>query len=206
MSKNPTYVAPLVEWYVEKGFGYLEHEGQRLFLHAQDFSVLNRRVKVGDEIMFTVGTDDEGRKCAKNARHAGSGLKIIHLFILAALLVAPGLAIGRLGTVFDIRIILGCVAFILGLTYLMYWDDKRRARAAGWRVPENTMHFVELIGGWPAAFLAQCQMRHKRTKFSYQLTFWLIVALYQFVTIDYILGWPMLRDAGHSVSRLLEKT
>ena len=94
MSWNPSYVARLVVWYEEKGFGFLEHEGKRLLLHAHDFTALHRRVKAEDEISFTIGTDNDSRRCAKNARHAGSGFKLIHLFILSALLVAPGLAGG----------------------------------------------------------------------------------------------------------------
>jgi uncharacterized membrane protein YsdA (DUF1294 family)/cold shock CspA family protein len=204
MSNTRTYIAPIVEWNQEKGFGFLEYEGKRLLLHAYEFKTLTRRVQVGDDILFNLGTDNDSRQCAKNARHAENGLKCLHLLLLAALLVAPGLAIQRFALTHNLRLILGIAAFVLGLTYLMYWEDKRRARVAGWRVPENTMHFMELIGGWPAAYLAQCVLRHKRSKFSYRLTFWLIVALYQFVAVDYLRGWPLLQDARHGLEHVMK--
>ena len=46
------------------------------------------------------------------------------------------------------------------------------------------MHGVELLGGWPGALLAQQMFRHKTRKLSYQLSFWLIVAVHQVVWID----------------------
>jgi uncharacterized membrane protein YsdA (DUF1294 family) len=204
MSRNRTYIAPIVEWHQEKGFGFVEHEGKRLLLHAYDFKVLSRRVQVGDDILFTLGTDNDSRQCAKSARHADNGLNFLHLLLLATLLVAPGLAIQRFALTHNLRIILGIAAFVLGLTYLMYWEDKRRARVAGWRVPENTMHFMELIGGWPAAYLAQRVLRHKRSKFSYRLTFWLIVALHQFVAVDYLRGWPLLKEARQGLEQVMK--
>jgi uncharacterized membrane protein YsdA (DUF1294 family) len=204
MSRNPTCFARLVEWSPEKGYGFLEYEGKRLTLHAHDFTGVNRRVQVGDEILFTVGTDNDGRRCAKNARHAGNGFRLINLLILTALLVVPVQAIQRLGQAHDYRIIWGSVAFVFILTLVIYWEDKRRARAGGWRVPENTMHLLELIGGWPAAYLAQGLFRHKRGKFSYQLTFWLIVGLYQFVAIDYLRGWPLITVARQGVAQVMK--
>ena len=204
MPSNRTYIAPIVEWNQEKGFGFVELEGKRILLHAYDFKALTRRVQLGDDILFTLGTDNDSRQCAKTARHAENGLNFLHLLILAALLVAPGLAIQRFALTHSLRLILGIAAFVLGLTYLMYWEDKRRARVAGWRVPENTMHFMELIGGWPAAYLAQRILRHKRSKFSYRLTFWLIVALYQFVAVDYLRGWPLLEVARQGYNNVMK--
>jgi uncharacterized membrane protein YsdA (DUF1294 family) len=205
MSRNPTCLARLVEWHPEKGFGFLEHEGKRLILHVHDLTAVTRRVQVGDEILFTVGTDNDSKRCAKNARQAGHGFRLINLLILAALLVAPVGALRRLGQAHDPRLIWGGCALVTGLTFLIYWEDKRRARAAGWRVPENTMHFMELIGGWPAAYLAQGLLRHKRGKFSYKLTFWLIVGLYQFVAIDYLRGWPLIGDARHGFEQVMKR-
>jgi L-asparagine transporter-like permease len=41
------------------------------------------------------------------------------------------------------------------LTYWTYARDKRRAENSEWRVPEIRLHLLELLSGWPAAFLAQ---------------------------------------------------
>lgn len=89
--------------------------------------------------------------------------------------------------------LIGAVAISL-FTFMAYAADKARAKSAEWRVPELTLHGLELIGGWPGAYLAQWVFRHKSSKFSYQLVFWLIVGLHQLVTIDYVLGWAMTKS------------
>lgn len=61
------------------------------------------------------------------------------------------------------------------VAFLAYGLDKRRARNGGRRVPERTLHVVELCGGWPGAFAAQRFFRHKTRQRSYQLVFWAIV-------------------------------
>ena len=60
--------------------------------------------------------------------------------------------------------------------FALYWHDKRQAQRGRWRVSEATLHAVELLGGWPGAWLAQRAFRHKTSKLRYQLIFWTIVA------------------------------
>lgn len=64
------------------------------------------------------------------------------------------------------------------VTFLAYVLDKRAARLGRPRTPENTLHLLELLGGWPGAFVAQRTVRHKNAKAAYQVVFWLIVALH----------------------------
>lgn len=70
------------------------------------------------------------------------------------------------------------------LAFLLYWSDKRKARAEQWRTPENVLHALEFAGGWPGALLAQQVFRHKTRKVSFQMVFWLIVLLHQIFWID----------------------
>ncbi len=79
----------------------------------------------------------------------------------------------------------------------VYRSDKRRAEAGEWRVPEVMLHFTELIGGWPGAFLAQRIVRHKISKTSYQILFWAIVLIHQFVALDFVMGWRLTKGALH---------
>lgn len=69
-------------------------------------------------------------------------------------------------------------------SFLQYWRDKRSAQSGGRRTAENTLHLVELAGGWPGALVAQQTFRHKTRKASYQAVFWLIVATHQLFWID----------------------
>jgi len=70
--------------------------------------------------------------------------------------------------------------------YYFYWDDKRRAKLGEWRIPEANLHFWAMIGGWPGAFIAQQQFRHKTKKLSFLLVFWLIVIAHQVVWFDWL--------------------
>jgi uncharacterized membrane protein YsdA (DUF1294 family) len=64
------------------------------------------------------------------------------------------------------------------VAYLMYAQDKLAAIRRTWRVPESSLHLVELCGGWPGAYVAQQTMRHKTMKQPYQAIYWLIVLLH----------------------------
>jgi uncharacterized membrane protein YsdA (DUF1294 family)/cold shock CspA family protein len=72
------------------------------------------------------------------------------------------------------------------LTYYFYWDDKRRAKRNEWRIPEANLHLWALVGGWPGAFIAQQQFRHKTKKVSFLIVFWLVVAAHQIVWFDWL--------------------
>lgn len=78
---------------------------------------------------------------------------------------------------------------ISALTYMVYAGDKRRAQANAWRIPEAHLHLLELLGGWPAAWMAQRRLRHKCSKVSYQCTFWLIVGVHEFAAYDFLQDW-----------------
>jgi uncharacterized membrane protein YsdA (DUF1294 family)/cold shock CspA family protein len=206
MAESPTFTARIVEWNADLGYGYVEHNNELVILHVRDFTERRDRPEVGDRISFSLGSDVQGRTCAKNARQLDGGgrIKAGQSVLLAVLLVAPLLAIGRNSSSLDLRYILGYLVFILTLTYGLYWIDKRRARAgASNRIPESAMHLAELVGGWPAAYIAQRWLRHKSTKLSYQILFWLIVALHQYAAIDYLLGGTLTKLAIQNLRSLL---
>ena len=72
------------------------------------------------------------------------------------------------------------------VSFLQYWWDKSSAQAGRWRTPENSLHLVELLGGWPGALIAQQCFRHKTRKPSFQIVLWLIIAAHQLVWIDWL--------------------
>jgi uncharacterized membrane protein YsdA (DUF1294 family) len=55
----------------------------------------------------------------------------------------------------------------------LYGLDKKAALKHERRVPEQTLHLLALVGGWPGAWLAQKAFRHKTSKSSFQRVFWL---------------------------------
>jgi uncharacterized membrane protein YsdA (DUF1294 family) len=54
------------------------------------------------------------------------------------------------------------------------WIDKQRAVRGQWRINEGTLHAIELLGGWPGAWIAQRVFHHKGKKTRYLVVFWTI--------------------------------
>ena len=63
-------------------------------------------------------------------------------------------------------------------TFLAYGSDKGRAATGRRRIPERTLHLLAFLGGWPGAFVAQRQFRHKTQKVSFRIVFWITVVLH----------------------------
>jgi uncharacterized membrane protein YsdA (DUF1294 family)/cold shock CspA family protein len=144
------------------------------------------------------------RAAGKPARQLVAGniqqlpLKLV-LFGLLCLLPLAG-SLLRLGAVLPLAIY--AVASLL--TFVHYWRDKHSALKDRWRTPETTLHFFELVGGWPGALVAQQVFRHKTRKLSYQLAFWLIVVLHQAFWIDLLfVGSGFTRERLDWLLRLL---
>jgi len=184
-------IARIVEWNRQKAYGFLEVGNHRVFLHSRDFAERHKRPEVGDRIHFVMGEDAKGRPCAKHAVHVNDGGRItaLHLISVICLLVLPAVALQRRGM--DFRWV-GAYSLVVGLlTYAAYALDKRHARTNQWRLAEAWLHSLELIGGWPGAFLAQRRLRHKCSKTSYQCVFWIIVIAYQFAALDSLQNWRL---------------
>lgn len=77
------------------------------------------------------------------------------------------------------------------VAYVLYWIDKRRAVAGGRRIPESTLHWVSLLGGWPGAIVAQRRLRHKTQKVAFRVTFWITVLLH-LVVAGVVMYWFLL--------------
>lgn len=66
--------------------------------------------------------------------------------------------------------------FIISIvTYIIYSIDKSAAEQNSWRIQENTLHILSLVGGWPGALIAQRTLRHKTRKTSFQIVYWATV-------------------------------
>ncbi|MBJ8552118.1 DUF1294 domain-containing protein [Acinetobacter bereziniae] len=175
----------LVEWFDDKGYGFIQpNDGlkERVFLHIKDFAQKGPRPIVGCALEYVVQLDGQGRYKAKqvtylkatqtvhaktnrtsqnklNAQKASSLqpmqiICIVYIVVLAILSIS-GLLNGM---------ILLFVSIINVMTYWFYSQDKEAAQMNQRRVPENTLHILAFLGGWPAAWLAQQRLRHKTQK------------------------------------------
>ena len=172
----------LVEWKDDKGYGFVVQNGgsERVFVHIRDFSAGQKR-PVGNEIVtYEIGSDPKGRKQAKTVSFVGLTSKHspqpgnLTLNLAAAFLVFVAVA-----TALD-KLPLAVPGLYLAaslIAYFAYATDKSAAKQGAWRTPENTLHLLSLIGGWPGALFAQKKLRHKNRKVSFQAVFWVTVAL-----------------------------
>jgi uncharacterized membrane protein YsdA (DUF1294 family) len=74
-------------------------------------------------------------------------------------------------------IYLGIVLVMSLVCFVAYGWDKSRAANGGRRVPEQTLHILALLGGWPGALLGQRHFRQKTNKPSFLSVFWYVVVL-----------------------------
>lgn len=58
-------------------------------------------------------------------------------------------------------VLLVWLAVINLLTFIVYGEDKRRARKGKWRVPEKTLFLLPLLGGSVGALLGMRVFHHK---------------------------------------------
>lgn len=185
------------DWVAERGFGWVHSVEGSLFAHIREFPKGRVPLK-GDEVTFITGKDPAGRVCATKLilkkAHEGPGLWACTQ--LAVLLVMPVLAGFKLpgpGWVLPFLMLVVSV-----FAWICYRGDKKAAATGAWRISETALHSLELLGGWPGAFLAQQRYRHKTRKASYQAIFQSIVFLYQLAALDTVLDhhlWAQLVQA-----------
>lgn len=115
------------------------------------------------------------------------------LGLMALWLVLWLTAIG-LGRVPAIPLLSGLVIVNI-VTFYLYLRDKEAAISGEWRVSENQLHGLSLLGGWPGAWFAQQILRHKSSKVSFRFAYWATVAVHFAGLLGWLI-WPALQTAG----------
>ena len=112
------------------------------------------------------------RTPAPSTTPAPTGAVLLMMMAWAAL-IAWGVWAG------DLPVLTLAFALLLNLaTFFVYWRDKYAAQQGQWRTPENTLHLLGLLGGWPGAWWAQQILRHKSRKASFRAAYWATVGLH----------------------------
>ncbi len=174
----------ITTWKDDQGYGFVVQNGgsEQVFLHIKSFRNRQRR-PVGNEIVtFEISTDAKGRKKAENVEFVsnratasgspGSGTLTLTLAATCLVFLLAATATGKLPIA-----LLGIYVVASLVAYLAYASDKSAAKQGQWRIKEDTLHLLSLVGGWPGALLAQKTLRHKNRKTSFQVTFWTTVVL-----------------------------
>lgn len=192
-------------WDDARGFGFITPEDatagapDRLFFHVRDFDRSGARPDVGTRVRYTPARQADGRwravqvaavvtpQPSRSARGpskrrnahapasvAAGGMRgLLPAIVVWCALLGYGLTSGRLP-----HLALTVLAGLNVLTAAAYALDKHAARHGRWRTPESQLHLLELLGGWPAAGLAQQLLRHKRAKPAYRRVFVAMVVLH----------------------------
>lgn len=187
------FTGTIQSWQDDRGFGFIEpaQGGQPIFVHIKSFTSRGGgRPQVGQRVTFEVELNAQGKKRAKNvavvsatnatpaaprqaqSAHTPAQWGTASLFALPAfLLVYAAVAI--------FWRVPGWVAVLYAgasvVCALVYAIDKSAAVAGRWRVSENTLHTLSLVGGWPGALVAQQVLRHKSNKAAFRAVFWATV-------------------------------
>ena len=67
------------------------------------------------------------------------------------------------------ELILIYILLINLIAFYFYWNDKRRAKINKWRIPENTLLLIALIGGSIGALLGMKVFRHKTKHWKFKI-------------------------------------
>jgi uncharacterized membrane protein YsdA (DUF1294 family)/cold shock CspA family protein len=184
----------LTEWNDERGFGFVTSldDESRAFVHVSEFPHESRRPQILDLITYETRHDDRGRLQARDVQFlapvrsaysaslpsssrisAGRELPLAIPFVALCAVILIGLIVR---TSVAAWFLLGYVVMSL-VTFAAYAADKSAAARGRFRTQESALHLLELAGGWPGALIAQRVLRHKTKKQSYQIAFWVCVAL-----------------------------
>ena len=182
---------------VEHAFGFIrpdgtkEGEGKDVFVHVRNVAG-HKNLHPGQRVSYHLTRTDKGL-AAINVQ-AGSVLGIPYLkYSLigfgTALLLLFGLATALdRPTSFALWLVMWVGALSL-VTFGIYGYDKGQAQGGGPRVPEVVLHLLGLLGGTPGAFIAMRMFHHKTSKQSFQIIFWLTVA----VQLGALMWWLLSR-------------
>jgi uncharacterized membrane protein YsdA (DUF1294 family)/cold shock CspA family protein len=170
----------LTDWHDEEGYGFIvpDDQGPRLFAHILEFRSKHPGPRGGDACICTVGTGGDGRAKAKAIsrpqvdkpkRHLGFPLLMLAGF-------TAWITLQTLRKCYPVELAFYLI-LINGFSFFQYARDKRLAQHKQFRISEARLHFLDLLGGWPAGFCAQHLYRHKISKTSFRFVFLLTVLL-----------------------------
>jgi len=188
----------LTTWNDERGFGFVAPAvgGPDVFVHISAFGDPTLRPAIGDDVGYELEFSPQGKPRASRAelvsRSSEQSARARTWQPPAAL--TPTNRTGRLSYIavlgfaaifvlvwlFIIPLPLWVPALYVGMsiiTFIAYALDKRAAATSSWRVAEGSLLALGLAGGWPGAIVAQQRFRHKTVKVSFQVVFWVTVAV-----------------------------
>lgn len=201
------FAGTLKTWHDDRGFGFIEptQGGQEIFVHIKAFPAGTGRPREGQVLTFQVEVGPNGKKRALNVRYpaqtrparptprvrveASAPWSLPRLLAIPALAALAGCVSWRWGLQPMVWLVYGLAS---ALSFFAYVFDKAAALRQGWRTSEQTLHALDVVGGWPGGLLAQQLLRHKTAKPSFVATFWATVL----VNMVALVAWHAGRAGG----------
>lgn len=174
----------VVKWDGERGFGFIRPDDARgsderdVFVHVRNVEG-RRHLAPGQGVSYHVTRTEKG-PAAINVRPgsvlATPYLKYLLIGLGSALLLLFGLAMALDRPESRILWLVMWTAAVSFAAFGLYGYDKAQAQRGGARVPEAILWLMAALGGSPGAFVAMRLFRHKTSKLSFRVVFWMIVA------------------------------
>lgn len=79
--------------------------------------------------------------------------------------------ITNLNNIFNIQNIILYIVLINLITFFVMWLDKRKAKKGRWRIPENTLLLLVLLGGGIGGIAGMYTFHHKTQKLKFVIGF-----------------------------------
>ena len=155
------------KWQDDKGFGFIETKnGESLFFHINEFKA-RRRPEVGEQVVFTLGRDHQGRMQAKEVQELSfvqqkmaqknqqirqrNTKRSAQADFEAGQKKRLFLGIGFYGVLILLAatdklswLVIAWYAALGVITYAVYAKDKAAAQSGDWRTPESTLHLLSV--------------------------------------------------------------
>lgn len=205
----------IIKYDNQKKFGFIKTNNNKdIFFHIREFRP-RREPVIGEQIVFELGEDHQGRICATNIQELSFIIQkerektqkiqrrqayeahqerqeqkygVLNAVCIVALVYLILFALSVLffnGSIF----ILLWYFIVSGISFFMYYLDKNFAQNNERRIPEKRLHQIDILGGWIGASFAHKLLNHKATKTEFRNIFYLtiIANIIGTIILDYTL-------------------
>ena len=200
----------LIEWFDDQGYGFIQPNDAtkpKVFLHIKDFAQRGPRPLIGCALDYVVMVDGKGRFRATEVVYLKSKQRQKAKMTPSPQTVASSASLQPMSIVIGIYVLFLLIAVVLkalpsglllyvvlinAVCYWQYAHDKKAAQQNQRRVPEQTLHVLSLLGGWPAAWFAQQKLRHKTQKQPFRQIYFATIVLNIILFVVWIAVFPQL--------------
>lgn len=162
----------IINFNQEKGYGFIKTDAfeEHVFVHLTQVKNTNA-LEIGQTVEFEIQKTKKGLAAINVMAGAKYRSPYFSFGIISFIITLAIFA-------FSSPYLQGVMAYLLSInltTFLFYGYDKFISKGEQLRIPELNLQLLALLGGSPAALLAQKFFKHKTVKSSFQIIYWGIV-------------------------------